>query len=55
MTHVLITRFLYDVLISRVLISRVDCIISKAASQVQFQVMALYALGIQLRYMDAGL
>ena len=24
-THVLITRFLYDVLISRVLISRVDC------------------------------
>ena len=27
MTHVLITRFLYDVLISRVLISRVDCII----------------------------
>ena len=26
MAHVLITRFLYDVLISRVLISRVDCI-----------------------------
>ena len=54
MTHVLITRFLYDVLISRVLISRIDCICSLPlhVRPLVLIVMVYHTNGIKLLLMN---